>query len=109
MVENHHRAERAVLHVRRVEGINHGKPVAHQVCQCHSNQFALRLVANSLSGNATSILNQARVEIKYLCSIITDLHERIKQRDVEIGIKQLRLNENEVEIQRLENMVHRAY
>lgn len=54
-------------------------------------------------------LNQARVEIKYLCSIITDLHERIKQRDVEIGIKQLRLNENEVEIQRLENMVHRAY
>jgi hypothetical protein len=54
-------------------------------------------------------LNQARVEIKYLCSIITDLHERIKQRDVELGIKQLKLNENEVEIQRLENMVHRAY
>ena len=54
-------------------------------------------------------LNQARIEIKYLCSIITDLHERIKQRDVELGIKQLRLNENEVEIQRLENMVHRAY
>ena len=53
--------------------------------------------------------NQARIEIKYLCSIITDLHERIKQRDIEIGIKQLRLNENEVEIQRLENMVHRAY
>ena len=40
---------------------------------------------------------------------ITDLHERIKQRDVELGIKQLKLNENEVEIQRLENMVHRAY
>ena len=55
------------------------------------------------------VLNQARVEIRYLCAIITDLHERIKQRDVEIGIKQLRLNENEVEIQRLENMVHRAY
>ena len=54
-------------------------------------------------------LNQARIEIKYLCSIITDLHERLKQRDVELGIKQLRLNENEVEIQRLENMVHRAY
>jgi hypothetical protein len=54
-------------------------------------------------------LNQARIEIKYLCSIITDLHERIKQRDVEIGIQQLRLNENQVEIQRLENMVHRAY
>jgi hypothetical protein len=53
-------------------------------------------------------LNQARIEVKYLLSIITDLHERIKQRDVEIGIQQLRLNENEVEIQRLEHMVHRA-
>ena len=54
------------------------------------------------------VLNQARIEVKYLCSIITDLHERIKQRDIEIGIQQLRLNENQVEIQRLENMVHRA-
>ena len=53
--------------------------------------------------------NQARIEIRYLCSIVTDLHERIKQRDIEIGIQQLRLNENQVEIQRLENMVHRAY
>ena len=53
-------------------------------------------------------LNQARIEVKYLLSIITDLHERIKQRDIELGIKQLRLNENEVEIQRLEHMVHRA-
>jgi hypothetical protein len=43
-----------------------------------------------------------------LCSIVTDLHERIKQRDIEIGIQQLRLNENQVEIQRLEHMVHRA-
>ena len=60
-------------------------------------------------GELIDVLNQARVEIRYLCAIITDLHERIKQRDVEIGIKQLRLNENEVEIQRLENMVHRAY
>jgi hypothetical protein len=41
-------------------------------------------------------------------SIITDLDERVKERDIEIGIKQLRLNENEVEIQRLENMMHRA-
>jgi hypothetical protein len=52
--------------------------------------------------------NQARIEIRYLCSIVTDLHERIKQRDIEIGIQQLRLNENEVEIQRLEHVVHRA-
>lgn len=60
-------------------------------------------------GELIDVLNQARIEIKYLCSIITDLKERVKQRDIEIGIKQLRLNENEVEIQRLENMVHRAY
>ena len=59
-------------------------------------------------GELIDTLNQARIEVKYLLSIITDLHERIKQRDVEIGIQQLRLNENEVEIQRLEHMVHRA-
>jgi hypothetical protein len=60
-------------------------------------------------GELIDVLNQARIEIKYLCSIITDLHERLKQRDIEIGIKQLKLNENEVEIQRLENLVARAY
>lgn len=60
-------------------------------------------------GELIDTLNQARIEIKYLCSIVTDLLERVKQRDIEIGIKQLKLNENEVEIQRLENMVHRAY
>lgn len=59
-------------------------------------------------GELIDTLNQARIEIKYLCSIITDLLERVKQRDVEIGIKQLKLNENEVEIQRLERQVHRA-
>lgn len=59
-------------------------------------------------GELIDTLNQARIEIKYLCSIVTDLLERVKQRDVEIGVQQLRLNENEVEIQRLENMVHRA-
>ena len=55
-------------------------------------------------GELIDVLNQARIEIKYLCSIITDLRERIKQRDNEIGIKQLKLNENEVEIQRLERL-----
>ena len=59
-------------------------------------------------GELIDVLNQARIEVRYLCSIITDLHERIKQRDVEIGIQQLRLNENQVEIQRLEHMVHRV-
>ena len=59
-------------------------------------------------GELIDVLNQARIEIKYLLSIIEDLFERVKQRDIEIGIQQLRLNENEVEIQRLENQVHRA-
>ena len=58
-------------------------------------------------GELIDVLNQARIEVKYLCSIITDLLERVKQRDIEIGIKQLRLNENEVEIQRLENQLFR--
>ena len=59
-------------------------------------------------GELIDVLNQTRIEIKYLLSIVNDLHERVKERDIEIGIKQLRLNENEVEIQRLENMVYRA-
>ena len=54
------------------------------------------------------VLNQARVEIKYLCSIITDLLERVKQCNVEIGIKKYLLDEKSSEIQRLENLVHRA-
>ncbi len=68
------------------------------------------------------VLNQARVEIKYLCSIITDFKQRIANRDSEIKaleyldkIKEkeireqiARLTENAAEIQRLENLVHRA-
>jgi hypothetical protein len=41
------------------------------------------------------VLNQARIEVKYLCSIITDLKERLAERDSEIG--------------RLEKLAHRAY
>ena len=59
-------------------------------------------------GELIDVLNQTRIEIKYLLSIISDLLERVKQRDIEIGIQQLRLNENQVEIQRLEHMAHRA-
>ena len=39
-------------------------------------------------------LNQTRIEIKYLCSIVNDLRERLK--------------EKETEISRLENVVHRG-
>ena len=59
-------------------------------------------------GELIDVLNQARIEVKYLLSIVSDLLERVKQRDIEIGIQQLRLNENEVEMQRLEHQVHRA-
>ena len=68
------------------------------------------------------VLNQARVEIKYLCSIITDFKQRIANRDSEIKAleyldkikeKEIReqiatLTENAAEINRLENLVHRA-
>jgi hypothetical protein len=54
------------------------------------------------------VLNQARIEVKYLLSIVSDLLERIKQRDIEIRIQQLRLNENQVEIQRLERLAANA-
>ena len=46
-------------------------------------------------GELIDILNQTRIEIKYLLSIISDLNERIKERDAEIG--------------RLERLAHRAY
>ena len=39
-------------------------------------------------------LNQARIEIKYLLSVITDLDERVKERDAEVS--------------RLERWAHRA-
>ena len=52
--------------------------------------------------------NQARIEIKYLCSIITDLREALAARDRDIRSLQERNNYHSAEIQRLENQVHRA-
>ena len=45
-------------------------------------------------GDTIDTLNQTRIEIKYLCSIVNDLRERLK--------------EKETEISRLENVVHRG-
>ena len=53
-------------------------------------------------------LNQARVEIKYLVSIISDLREAVKTRDIDIRVLQDRSNYQSAEIQRLENQVFRA-
>ncbi len=69
-------------------------------------------------GELIDVLNQARIEVKYLCSIITDYKQRVANRDSEIRAleiiekmqakeireQQTRLNENEVEIQRLERL-----
>ena len=52
--------------------------------------------------------NQARIEIKYLCSIITDLREMLAARDRDIRFLQERNNYQSSEIQRLENQVFRA-
>ena len=45
-------------------------------------------------GELIDTLNQTRIEIKYLLSIITDLDERVKERDAEVS--------------RLERWAHRA-
>ena len=52
--------------------------------------------------------NQARIEIKYLCSIITDLRQALVARDTDIRVLQERNNYQSAEIQRLENQVFRA-
>jgi hypothetical protein len=52
--------------------------------------------------------NQARIEIRYLCSIITDLKQALAARDRDIQSLQERNNYQSSEIQRLENQVFRA-
>jgi hypothetical protein len=54
------------------------------------------------------VLNQARIEVKYLCSIITDLKEALAARERDIRSLQDRNNDQWSEIQRLEHQVHRA-
>jgi hypothetical protein len=46
-------------------------------------------------GELIDVLNQTRIEIKYLLSIISDLDARVKERDAEVN--------------RLEKLAHRAY
>ena len=45
-------------------------------------------------GELIDVLNQARIEIKYLCSIITELRDKNK--------------EQQTELRRLENVIYRA-
>ena len=45
-------------------------------------------------GELISVLNQARIEIKYLCSIITELRDKNR--------------EQQTEMRRLENVIYRA-
>ena len=54
------------------------------------------------------VLNQARIEVRYLCSIIGDLKEALATRERDIRSLQERNNYQSSEIQRLENQVFRA-
>lgn len=53
-------------------------------------------------------LNQAKIEIKYLCAIITDLKKSLAARDRDIKALQETNNYQAAEIQRLENELFRA-
>ena len=59
-------------------------------------------------GELIDVLNQARIEVRYLCSIITDLKEALATRERDIRSLQDRNNYQSAEIQRLENQVFRA-
>ena len=54
------------------------------------------------------VLNQARIEVKYLLSIISDLKEALEARERDIRSLQDRNNDQWSEIQRLENQVFRG-
>jgi predicted RNA-binding protein with EMAP domain len=55
-------------------------------------------------GELIDVLNQARVEIKYLCSIITDLKRRIATRETEIRALEHIEKYQASEISRLERL-----
>lgn len=59
-------------------------------------------------GDLIDTLNQARIEIKYQTSIISDLREALRARDRDIRVLQDLSNHQSSEIQRLENQVFRA-
>ena len=60
------------------------------------------------NGDLIDTLNQARIEVKYQISIISDLREALAARDRDIRALQERNNYQSAEIQRLENQVFRA-
>lgn len=55
-------------------------------------------------GELIDVLNQARIEIKYLCSIITDLKQRIANRDNEIKALEYLNKFQASEISRIEKL-----
>ena len=55
-------------------------------------------------GELIDVLNQARIEIKYLCSIITDLKQRIATRETEIRALEHIEKHQASEISRLERL-----
>lgn len=73
---------------------------------------ALRWAIDDLNalddGDLIDTLNQARIEIKYQISIISDLRDALRARDRDIRVLQDVSNYQSSEIQRLENQVFRA-
>lgn len=55
-------------------------------------------------GELIDVLNQARIEIRYLCSIITDLKQRIASRETEIKALESLEKFQAAEITRLERL-----
>jgi hypothetical protein len=55
-------------------------------------------------GELIDVLNQARIEVKYLCSIITDLKQRIANRDSEIKALEYLNKFQASEISRIEKL-----
>ena len=59
-------------------------------------------------GELIDVLNQARIEVKYLLSIINDLLERVKQRDIEIAIQNQRIENLQADGQMMSDRLRRG-
>ena len=54
------------------------------------------------------VLNQTKTEIKYLASVINDLRERIKEREIEIGILKIRIENLQADGQMMSDRLRRG-
>ena len=54
------------------------------------------------------VLNQTKTEVKYLASVINDLRERIKEREIEIGILKIRIDNLQADGQMMSDRLRRG-